>query len=521
MMPKTSTAPQATHRVAQRRVTAVHCLSPSSPNTSRPRPLDGGAQSRDASALFQSKAHHVTRTPDSTLPGGRGLTFWGQWLVAASLGTLLLCALAIVKTGELGAQYRVLAVFALLASVPAYSLLHVYHKQHGYLTGLTRLLCGWLLLLAGLTVVAFVTKTSELFSREITLTWAVLGFVLQAGSYLPLQHVSRRYHRQLQNERTSLIIGTGDLALELADKLVRQQHEPVVGLVAPDTAELPSNSLYPILGGLEHLRTLIDEHNIRRLYIALPLAEAEQIEGLYIDLLDASVDVVWIPDLASMMLLNHSVSDIGGLPAIHLNESPLTSHPTAALTKAVMDRVAAVLALIAFSPLMLVIAILIKRSSPGPILFKQQRHGWNGQVIKVYKFRSMRMHADQQVKQATREDPRITPIGRFIRRTSIDELPQFINVLQGRMSLVGPRPHAVAHNDYYTGKIDAYMARHRIKPGITGLAQISGCRGETETLDKMEKRVELDLAYINNWSVWLDIKILIKTPLSLLSKDIY
>jgi len=133
----------------------------------------------------------------------------------------------------------------------------------------------------------------------------------------------------------------------------------------------------------------------------------------------------------------------------------------------------------------------------------------------------MRVHEDGEVKQATREDPRITPVGRFIRRTSIDELPQLFNVLQGRMSLVGPRPHAVAHNDYYTGKIDAYMARHRIKPGITGLAQVSGYRGETETLDKMEKRVELDLTYINNWSLWLDIKILVKTPFTLLGKDIY
>lgn len=464
----------------------------------------------------------MTRSKSQTLlPGGRGLTFWGQWLIATALTTSLLCMLAIFYTGQLDTYYRILALFALLGSVPAYALVGAYHKQHSYLTGLARLSAGWGVLLCGLTIIAFITATSTRYSREVVLLWATLGYGLQALIYLPLQHVSRRYHQQLQAERTSLIIGTGDLAMELADRLIRQRNEPVVGLVASSSVELPSNGLYPIIGSLVQLRTLIAEHSIRRLYIALPLVEADQIEGLYIDLLDSSVDVVWIPDLNSMMLLNHSVEEIDGMPAIHLNESPLTAYPTAALTKAVMDRVLALLALIAFSPLMLVIAILIKRSSPGPILFKQQRHGWNGKVIKVYKFRSMRMHDDQQVKQATREDPRITPIGRFIRRTSIDELPQFINVLQGRMSLVGPRPHAVAHNDYYTGKIDAYMARHRIKPGITGLAQVSGCRGETETLDKMQKRVELDLAYINNWSVWLDIKILIKTPLSLLSKDIY
>jgi putative colanic acid biosynthesis UDP-glucose lipid carrier transferase len=179
------------------------------------------------------------------------------------------------------------------------------------------------------------------------------------------------------------------------------------------------------------------------------------------------------------------------------------------------------LAIIVFSPLLLAIAIAVKLSSPGPIIFKQQRHGWNGKIINVWKFRSMRVHDDQHVQQASRQDSRITAVGRFIRRTSIDELPQLFNVLQGHMALVGPRPHAVAHNDYYTGKISAYMARHRIKPGITGLAQISGCRGETETIDKMQKRVEIDLAYINNWSLWLDIKILIKTPFTLLSKDIY
>ncbi|MFV3384130.1 undecaprenyl-phosphate glucose phosphotransferase [Pseudomonas sp. NY15364] len=451
----------------------------------------------------------------------RGLTFWGQWAAATSLLILLLCTLAMIKTGEIDTQYRILALLTLLGSVPAYSLVGAYQKHHSHLAGLGRLLGGWLLLLAGLLVATFITKTSTLFSREVILTWGSLGFVLQACLYVPLHSFSRRYHKKLQASRTSLIIGTGELAQDLADKLVRQRREPLVGLVASTELELPDNGLYPIVGNLAHLRDLIATHNIRRLYIALPLSEAEQIEGLYVDLLDANVDVVWLPDLNSMMLLNHSAREIEGMPAIHLNESPLTSYPTAALTKALMDRAVALLAIIALSPVLLATAMAVKYSSPGPVLFKQKRHGWNGKVIKVWKFRSMRMHDDAQVKQATREDPRITPVGRFIRRTSLDELPQLFNVLQGHMSLVGPRPHAVAHNDYYTGKIKAYMARHRIKPGITGLAQVSGCRGETETIDKMEKRVELDLAYINNWSLWLDIKILIKTPFTLLSKDIY
>ncbi|WP_439862023.1 undecaprenyl-phosphate glucose phosphotransferase [Pseudomonas sp. MBLB4136] len=492
----------------------------SNPPLHRRRRGDLAGLGRGANETRQRGGLNLVGKRDTSAAAGRGLTFWGQWFAAISSVILLLSVLALFKTGEMGEQYRVLALLVLLGSVPAYSLLRVYHKHHGYLTGLSRLLAGWLVLLAGLTVAAFVTKTSASFSREVILTWAVLGFALQAGLYLPLHFCARSYQRQLQRERTSLIIGTGDLAHNLADKLARQQCEPLAGLVAADDG-LHQQGDYPILGNLAHLRDLIATHRIRRLYIALPLSEAEQVEGLYIDLLDAQVDVVWIPDLRSLTLLNHSVSEIDGLPAINLNESPLTAYPTAALTKAALDRGVALLAILALSPLLLATALAVKLSSPGPVLFKQKRHGWNGKIIKVWKFRSMRVHADAQVKQASRQDPRITRVGRFIRRTSIDELPQLFNVLQGRMSLVGPRPHAVAHNDYYTGKIDAYMARHRIKPGITGLAQISGCRGETETLDKMAKRVELDLAYINNWSVWLDIKILIKTPFTLLSKDVY
>ena len=242
---------------------------------------------------------------------------------------------------------------------------------------------------------------------------------------------------------------------------------------------------------------------------------------MYVDLLGANVDVVWVPDLNSLTLLNHSVKVVDGLPAIYLNESPLTSRPTAALSKSLMEKSVALLAIILLSPVLAIIALAVKINSPGPVFFKQDRHGWNGKVIQVWKFRSMRVHDDKEVKQASRNDSRITPVGRFIRRTSLDELPQLFNVLQGRMALVGPRPHAVAHNNFYSGKILAYMARHRIKPGITGLAQISGCRGETDTIDKMQRRVEIDLQYINSWSLWLDLKILVKTPFTLLSKDIY
>lgn len=479
------------------------------------------AASHQSVPLFvPARASHTGLSTGST---PASLTFWIQWLVGCALTLILLCGLTLDKNGEIAAQYRVLALLTLLASVPAYSLARAYQKQHGYLSGLARIFAAWVVLLSGLAIAGFVTKTGALFSREVILQWTVLGFGVQALAFMPLHYIARHMHQQMRAQRRALVLGTGALAQQLADRLT-QRGEPLAGLVASKEeapGQLNEDTRYRLLGTVSQLRQLLTQHDICRLYVVLPLAAAEEIQGLYIDLLDSQVDVVWVPDLQSMMLLNHSVSDIGGLVAINLNESPLTAQPSAALLKAAMDRALALLAIIALSPVLLATAIAVKLSSPGPILFRQNRHGWNGKIIQVWKFRSMRMHDDKEVKQATREDPRITRVGRFIRRSSIDELPQLFNVLQGRMSLVGPRPHAVAHNNYYTGKITAYMARHRIKPGITGLAQISGCRGETETLEKMARRVELDLTYINHWSLWLDIKILIKTPFTLLSKEIY
>lgn len=450
------------------------------------------------------------------------LYFWVQWLCGVLPLIGLLALLTVYKTGTIATQYDLLMAFTFLGSAPIFSAVGAYHRSHSYIKGLSRLLVGWSVLLATFTFIGFVTKTSESFSREVILLWSVLGYFSLACFYLLLHFLHRRHSKAMQREMRSLIIGTSDHALLLAEKLVRHRKEPMLGMVSlfPED-EAQYQGIYPIVGNVAHLQDLICGQDIRRLYIALPLEHAEQIRGLYIHLMDSNVDVVWMPDFTQLTLLNHSFSDLDGLPLIHLNESPLTSYPTAALTKAMMDRVVAALGILAVSPILIAVAIAVKLSSPGPVIFKQTRHGWNGKVIEVWKFRSMRMHNDSQVKQATKGDPRITKVGAFIRRTSLDELPQLFNVLQGTMSLVGPRPHAVAHNDYYTGKINAYMARHRIKPGITGLAQISGCRGETETLEKMEKRVELDLAYINQWSLWLDIKVLLKTPFTLLSKDIY
>ncbi|TNB91799.1 undecaprenyl-phosphate glucose phosphotransferase [Pseudomonas jessenii] len=453
--------------------------------------------------------------------GLKGLTFWGQWALAQAFIVALLFILAERHTGTVEFYYRMCATLAVLASVPAYTFSGVYRKQDNYLTGLGRLFMGWSMTMLALAGIAFVCKADEVFSREVTLSWAVYGFLGQALLYAPLHAFSKYYQRSRTSAQKTLIVGTGELALGLAKKISQVENLPLVGLVSNGATPNLDSDAPRVVGDQEDLLELIKDHDIRRLYITLPLAEAAKIEAMYVDLLGANVDVVWVPDLNSLTLLNHSVKVVDGLPAICLNESPLTSRPTAALSKSLVEKGVALLAIILLSPVLLFIALAVKINSPGPVFFKQDRHGWNGKVIQVWKFRSMRVHDDREVVQASRNDSRITAVGRFIRRTSLDELPQLFNVLQGQMALVGPRPHAVAHNHYYSGKILAYMARHRIKPGITGLAQISGCRGETDTIDKMQRRVEMDLHYINNWSLWLDLKILVKTPFTLLSKDIY
>ncbi|WP_202370444.1 MULTISPECIES: undecaprenyl-phosphate glucose phosphotransferase [unclassified Pseudomonas] len=453
--------------------------------------------------------------------GLKGLTFWGQWALAQAFIVALLFILAERHTGTVEFYYRMCATLAVLASVPAYTFSGVYRKQDNYLTGLGRLFMGWSMTMVALAGIAFVCKADEVFSREVTLSWAVYGFLGQALMYAPLHAFSKYYQRSRTSAQKTLIVGTGELALGLAKKISQVENLPLVGLVSNGATPNLDSDAPRVVGDQEDLLELIKDHDIRRLYITLPLAEAAKIEAMYVDLLGANVDVVWVPDLNSLTLLNHSVKVVDGLPAICLNESPLTSRPTAALSKSLVEKGVALLAIILLSPVLLFIALAVKINSPGPVFFKQDRHGWNGKVIQVWKFRSMRVHDDREVVQASRNDSRITAVGRFIRRTSLDELPQLFNVLQGQMALVGPRPHAVAHNHYYSGKILAYMARHRIKPGITGLAQISGCRGETDTIDKMQRRVEMDLHYINNWSLWLDLKILVKTPFTLLSKDIY
>ena len=219
-----------------------------------------------------------------------------------------------------------------------------------------------------------------------------------------------------------------------------------------------------------------------------------------------------VPDMGMLQFLNHGVTMMLGVPMLDISSSPMEGANL--VIKWLEDKLLGVVILVLIAPLLLAIAMAVKLTSPGPVLFKQRRHGWNGEQINILKFRSMYVHqedASVSVTQATKGDPRITPLGRVLRSTSLDELPQFFNVLGGTMSIVGPRPHAVAHNLEYREHIPRYMLRHKVKPGITGWAQVNGFRGETDTMEKMELRIQADLYYIENWSLWLDIKIIVLT----------
>jgi putative colanic acid biosynthesis UDP-glucose lipid carrier transferase len=262
---------------------------------------------------------------------------------------------------------------------------------------------------------------------------------------------------------------------------------------------------------LNCLARRVEDSGAREVWLCLPLEMGGAVREIMHALRHQTAEVRFIPEFQDMRLLNHRISEVAGHFALDLSVTSMGE--TSRFLKRVEDLVLGSLFLLLSLPVCAIIAVLLKTQSPGPVLFKQYRMGSNGRRFKVYKFRSMEVHteADGVVTQARQGDPRVTRFGAFLRRTSLDELPQFYNVLQGRMSIVGPRPHALAHNEYYKDVVESYMKRHKVKPGITGWAQVNGLRGGTEDIEKMRLRVEHDLWYIDNWSLWLDLRIIALT----------
>jgi len=443
-----------------------------------------------------------------------------QALLDGFLVITLTVALSFIYQGVLTMQYMILAVTLLGLMAVVYDRYGIYRLHGGMTRKLMTLGKAWSIAFSLLFLLAFLTKSTDLFSRVIISLLYIFGYLVQVASHIGFRYL-QRINLARQEQVKALVIGNGELANHLFERINSNPwlNETVIGAITlnDEPAAQTQTAQIPVLGKLEQIGRLIAEEQIRTVYIAVPLDASPLIKEIYHDLLDSNVNIHWAPNIFALNLINHSVKELAGIPILTLSETPLIG--THLLSKAIEDKVIATIALILVSPILLITALAIKLESPGPVFFRQTRTGWDGSEFRIWKFRSMHLQQteDDNVKQATRDDPRVTRVGHFIRRTSIDELPQLFNVLSGQMSLVGPRPHAVQHNVEYSQRITDYLTRHRIKPGITGLAQVRGFRGETKELSQMEKRVQCDLEYINNWSIAFDLSIMVRTLFALFS----
>jgi len=448
----------------------------------------------------------------------------------------LLVSCAGAGSGFGGAEI-VLGVFVFSLTFPSDLSLH---KLRQNLFG--TIFVNWILLMAWLFFFGYATKFIRDFDQRMLLAWAVgTPFVLytahRAIPYLLPQLLA------IDGYRSAVVIAANEVGQRLARNLVEHPAlgfrflgffddlaaEPVAGWAASargaDTnygalsnsaMDVGRHVVRPVpqpgavLGPVDAAVDFIKTNRVEAVFIALPMEAQPKLLRLLDQLKDTTASVYFVPDIFITDLINARIDDINGMPVMAVCESPIVG--INAVFKRLFDLVVGAIALIVFAPLMLSIAVGIKLGSPGPVLFRQRRYGLDGRQIVVWKFRSMTVAEDgPQVRQATRRDQRVTPLGAFLRRTSLDELPQLCNVMRGSMSLVGPRPHAVAHNEQYRGLIKGYMVRHKVKPGITGWAQVNGLRGETDSIDKMRRRIEHDIEYLRRWSPSFDVLILCKT----------
>ncbi|CAG0963420.1 undecaprenyl-phosphate galactose phosphotransferase [Methylophilaceae bacterium] len=432
-------------------------------------------------------------------------------------------------------DYTILLLLLLGLLAMAYDKFGIYRSNSNFTGKTFNLFKSWSITFLALVVLAFLTKTSEIYSRLLVGQLYLLGLSSQILLHYLVRLAYQKISEHSQQVEKVIIVGQGSLSNYLKFRISNNpwMREQIVGtvllpgqtaslLTAEDTdAEKPAEEANAILGDIDDLSMLIEKHDIAKVYIVTPLESSDVVDKLYRTLLDKYVSIHWIPDIFSLRLVNHSVKEISGIPVLTLSETPLIG--TKLLTKSIVDLAMTVLILAAISPILLAVAIAVKLDSPGPVFFRQKRAGWNGKTFRIWKFRSMYVHQEDggKLKQAEKNDSRITRVGAFIRKTSLDELPQLFNVLTGDMSLVGPRPHAVQHDQEYSQRIFDYFARHNIKPGITGLAQVRGLRGETKDINQMIQRIEADIEYINNWSVWLDLTVLVRTTLVFTGKNAY
>ena len=461
-------------------------------------------------------AHHFpSRLLQGQLPPAALVRVTLDPLVA--IGMLLLSAYAF--GASLDGHYLILVVLVFALTFPGTS------PSAVSMTALAlAIFTNWLVICALLLSLGWATQALQAFDQRAILAWMFMTPIALLGAHRLLPVVLPRLLAAGSLQRTAVIAGADDLGRRLAQRIQTISFPGIrfAGYFDDRCAErrgsVPQGEL---LGSLDELASYAKSHHLDLIYITLPMVSQPRILNLLDELRDTTASIYFAPDIFLSDLIQARMDAVGEIPLLAVCETPF--YGVNGLIKRTSDIVLASTILLLIAPLMAAIAIGVKWSSPGPIMFKQRRYGVDGREIVIYKFRSMTVLEDgSEIRQAVQGDLRVTPFGAFLRRYSLDELPQFINVLQGRMSVVGPRPHAVAHNEMYRKLIKGYMIRHKIKPGITGWAQVNGLRGETDTLDKMARRIEHDLAYLRNWSLRLDLEILVKTVfVVLINPDAY
>lgn len=422
---------------------------------------------------------------------------------------------------DLAVEYIACALLGVLLGAACMNWFRVYSTWQGVsLAAITRqTVLAWMVAFVALLAVLVLMQMGEVYSRLWLGYWFLLGLagliLVRIGIHLTLRVLRARGW----NRRSVIIFGAGALG--------RRTHRAVqeaswigyhVAAYFDDDPARAGTQIdgVPVRSDVDALPEALRQYDACEVWIALPMKAEDRVRELLYQLRHSTANIRLIPDMFGLRLLNYSVTEFAGITVLNLSDTPMTGSNR--LLKAIEDRILALTLLVILSPVLAAIALAILWSMGRPVLFSQVRCGWDGVPIRVHKFRTMLPHAqvDGMVQQARWNDPRVTPLGRFLRRSSLDELPQLWNVLRGDMSIVGPRPHALEHDEYYKNEIDDYMIRHKVKPGITGWAQVNGFRGKTETIEQMRVRIEHDLYYIENWSVWWDLRILALTAVRML-----
>lgn len=411
-----------------------------------------------------------------------------------------------------------LMVLAFFVSSAIYQHVDPYHAwRRGRMLAYGRaIVFGWLLSCSFFLLLGRASGLAYVYDEHVILAWFMTTPLLLVACHMAvrsLRGTARRIDTRDVQLRSVVVVGVNEVGLKFASVCERQTDLLLqMRGYFDDRIDMRHGAAatHPVLGRMSELAAYVRAEQIKMIFISQPISAQPRIRRLIDELEDTTASVYFLPDVYMFDLMQARFDNVGGMPAIAIRETPFVG--VNSVVKRISDVVLALTILVLIAPLMLVVALCVRLSSPGPVIFRQRRYGLYGDEIVVYKFRSMTVAEDgAEVVQARAHDSRLTPVGAFLRRTSLDELPQFWNVLQGRMSIVGPRPHAVAHNEQYRKLIKGYMLRHKVKPGITGWAQVNGLRGETSTLDKMQARVRYDLDYLRSWSLWLDLWIIIKT----------